>query len=947
MPPKRIPADRIVQIPRTITRAGQETTLTNAQQVILRKDDDVKETEAVFRNTQRINELLLLPSTPQIKAEIKNLRDRNTRQRFQQRKATQKRRDAIQSSQVVLPNSVQSNLGMIIQAGTRFDFNSLENTKNAFEPFEGKPITIQIILSNGERPLKHLIYNRSRFFQDIFDGFLGEKDDSVFKYREDLANGVNFKIVLDENLPRNSNWTQTFRENESNTCVLDSLQALLDTTKKDDKTLYNKLTKLKKEFKNGMTEEQIQENIVNNFHVPININTPFPIKSLTTELEPIGDKKKFRKLTLTNNRPHHVIPQFTKFKESTFSNYEECSEYLQPKLQDVLYSTITNKNGDYMRYILPNEMITYQKEKPSYIKEFKEQYNRHCSITDPNGHNQESELLEHQALEWSACPIYIKNGTQVQELDLTGAYTQYKGSFAGYMIAFEDGTFLQEHFDKITSIHDNDWTETYFDIQITQMSVLLHILGLPDRLVAPSWFIKLIYPHIEFVIFRYEVRKSFTLTLPSGISKKDYVKLFGKTAQTPRPTVYTMNGEQSADFCNWVKSKTDLVSVTIKKSQFDEEVIYTIQDESKSIKTCPQILNTVSLFCFGEIFKVAQTVSIDTIVGKTLDSLLLSTPITPPSNFTEKGELQEDGSIRHTEFTKETILEKDFYYTHVKYPIPTINKKSPLLLQRFYHKNTALGAGGSGKTHILMEQSPMAILALPTHELIDAKRIEYPNRIIMTHNALHGWNSQNKRYENAGVIGYDEITQRSNLQLEEVSELNPHSTIFYMGDIDEKTGIPFQCCSETTKYTIHNPIYFTNDYRSTDEETKAYKLNLRKRLQGVFKHKLYNVYDQIDQIVEEFVTDYSEYDPTIPVLTATRWNSDYYESLKYKSLNAHRVQGKTLTEVFQIDVTCMSHQAFYTCISRCRSISQLRFIKASDKTDDRWNFRKTEIEKMK
>jgi len=947
MPPKIIPADRIAQLPRRLIRGGQETALTNAQLVVLRKDDDVKDTEAVRIKRARINELLALQQNEITNLEVKRLRQNISNQVSQQRRATNKRRDAVVSSQVALPNSVQSRLGMSLTPGSVFNFSQLEQTKQAFAEFEGKAITIQIVLSNGERETKHLIFNSRRFFQDIFDGFLGEKDGSSFTYRADLANGVNLKIVLDENLPANKTWRQVFAENETRTCVIDSLQSLLDITKKDDKTLNNKLTKLKKEFSNGMTEEQINEHIVQSMRVPIDIHTPFPIQSLVTSLSPVTDKKHFRKLKLTNNRPHHVIPQYTDFKIVEFNDFEKFKEYIQPKLQDVLYSTITTKTGDYMRYILPNEQVTYKKEQPSYIKEFKEQYAIHSSYTDKTGTNLESELLEHQALEWSACPLYIKNGTMIQELDLTGAYLQYKGTYAGYLIAYEDSTFSQECFSKITSIHDNDWTETYFDIQITQMTTLLHILGLPDRLIAPSWFIKLIFPHIEFVIFRYEVRKSFTLDLPNGLSKKEYVKLFGKTAQTSRPTVYTMNGEQSPEFCQWVKTKSDKATIHIRKSVFDDEIIYTIQDESSAVKTCPQILNTVSLFCFSELFKVAQTVPIDTIVGKTLDSLLLSTPITPPPNFTEKGELQQDGTIRHTEFTKETIFEKDFYYTHVKYPTPAYTNSELKLTQRFHHKNFALGSGGSGKTHQLMHQAPSAILALPTHELIDAKRIEYPNRIIMTHNALHGWNSQEKRYTTAGVILYDEITQRSNSELEEVSELNPKSTIFYMGDIDEQTGIPFQCFSETTKYTIHNPIYFTNDYRSIDEETKTYKLNLRKRLQKVFTHKLYEVYDQIDQIVDEFVTDYSEYDDTIPILTATRWNSDYYESIERKALNAHRVQGKTLSEVFQIDTTCMSHQAFYTCISRCRSISQLRFVKASNKDDARWNFRKTAIEKMK
>ena len=589
--------------------------------------------------------------------------------------------------------------------------------------------------------------------------------------------------------------------------------------------------------------------------------------------------------------------------------------------------------------------MTYLPVKSESTKKFEDQFKNHTSVVDVDGNNNESPMVEFQALDFSATPIYIKeSNVPVQELDMNKAYTSYQHSFPGYLIDFEEGVFSQDQFQKIVDIHENEWTTIYWDIQILQASRLHVLFNLPERLVCPTWFIQdvLLDENTEFVIYRYEIRKSFNMTFDDSC-KKEYVKLFGKTAQHPRRTTYSLNGEFKSDFYRYIQSKLDenqdkYTRLNIRQSVFEhEDPIYSISHEGLSRNVCPQILNCVSLWCFANVYKISKTVPIESIVGKTLDSIILSTPILIPALFKEK---------LHPFFNKSLNTELITKYTHVEFCskkyIPEIKQFSRF--QRYQHVNEDIGAGGCGKTYYRMQQTPNGILALPTHELIDDKRKEFPNRIIITHHQLAGWGCTKR--ENVRVAYIDELTTITQHQKDDIADKHPNATMFFMGDIDSVTGIPFQMYSTLSTYKIENPHLHIIDYRSKTQATKDYKNRLRQCMQIEFLSYFYDGYSNIQDIIKEFVPETHEFNPSYPILTATRWCSDYYEPKTVKSLNCHRVQGKTLTDIFQIDLTSMSHQAFYTCISRATDISNIRFIAASNKTDDRWKFRNEFLEKL-
>jgi hypothetical protein len=180
-------------------------------------------------------------------------------------------------------------------------------------------------------------------------------------------------------------------------------------------------------------------------------------------------------------------------------------------------------------------------------------------------------------------------------------------------------------------------------------------------------------------------------------------------------------------------------------------------------------------------------------------------------------------------------------------------------------------------------------------------------------------------------------------ELDEIIAKHPNSIIYLLGDID-KTGIPYQCFfgEETPKYNVVNVIEYKTDYRSTDEKTKIFKQGLREIMESIFTTYYENEYSGIE-VMKSFCkfhvnSETQPKDDTL-ILTGSRWICDYYNSIGKKALNSHRIQGKTLTDNFYIDLTTMSLQKLYTCISRCRSIDQITLIDKTSKESDMWSQR--------
>ena len=408
--------------------------------------------------------------------------------------------------------------------------------------------------------------------------------------------------------------------------------------------------------------------------------------------------------------------------------------------------------------------------------------------------------------------------------------------------------------------------------------------------------------------------------------KKTYTKLFGLTGNYENEILFEIKGTHTDTFIEYLQSKSNEYS--FKKR---EDGTYCCVKTLKGGYYSPYVLLFVGMYSQLKLFEVAVQNESD-LLGLTLDSIILSKKIPIPDGFKEK---QKEYKPNHS-------LE----YIHFEEDLPTSFTQitNTPVCRIHYH----LGAGGNGKTFETKLKDPTGILVVPTKTLLHKKLKEfkeyYPDQInrVITYCNLMGKNGSEEPYHHSngtkfeGRFYLDETTMLHTDFIEEIIKTHPNSQLNFMGDI-HTNGIPFQCyMKEECKYNPVNVIHYTTDQRSRDPETKQFKLQLREKMKQLFESPNYHEYYQVDSLLP---SKFSEFDPKKRILVGSRWLCEYYKSKGYNSINCHQVQGDTLEEEYQIDLSCLSIQKYYTLISRCRSISQISFIEPTDRRDSRWKFR--------
>jgi hypothetical protein len=422
--------------------------------------------------------------------------------------------------------------------------------------------------------------------------------------------------------------------------------------------------------------------------------------------------------------------------------------------------------------------------------------------------------------------------------------------------------------------------------------------------------------------------------------KREYTSLFGKTAFRHFENTYQLKGIKSKEFfqhCKNLCPDTEKMNYDFRRSYdlHDDNDVYYITEKNKQGKNCPQILNNRSLFCLKKLLDLVRqnNLNTDDIIGKTLDSLIVKKKLEHFDGFREREKIIKQNLVKSVILKNELEVRSSHLtqFNGVK-----INKV-----------NYVLGSGGSGKTHYLSEKYKEMIMAFPTWDLIEKKQAEFKQRGLnhikcITHHRLMGQCSIDKRIHYQGIIVVDEITQRHPEELTKIIEMYPECILYLLGDI-HTNGIPFQCVSsdKIEIFNIENPMIFTSDYRSINEETKQFKQIIRETMADMFeitKDEYFGIQCLKQLCLNHLKLHVGEIDKQI--LTGSRWLTEYYGSKDYNVLNAHRVQGMTIENDFIIDLNCQSLQKIYTCISRCRDMNQIYLIDSS-LNEEVCQFRKT------
>jgi hypothetical protein len=943
--------------------------------------DDVYATPAMTANIQEYN---ALPATQENKGRRTLLRTRILASLRQQYETTRVRRDNRSVSSRVADTGCVD----VVVMGRGYSWNPPADaygddtgyitetlvglmTNRMFRRGEG--YVLRLLRADGTDKFLH-IYHYDPMRMDV-PYFFAVEDTSPAVLEQPARNETNFWVMPMNSIParERGRLEQWYKDSETGSCVADAIiQSVQQEIDKDisvekNKQLIKSLTKIAKEFPHGMTVEMIQEHIVNKKRMPLTIKHLLPVKSLDIKLTPPATLSKsgkpqthLKEHIIMNTRPNHVDIYGWSGKpiELTSDEFSALRAKYQDATMPVWIGQIQEQGGcaTIDKSIISSEgHFVLKSHESDYNTTFFNQFKNHTSIFNTITQvNQESYMLDFQALQFtSGRKVFVKDAT-IYEYDQDASYAQYPHADAGYLVYHEDVCISFDEMRKVLETIDFTEFEVLMDITFTDLSPLYKLLQFPIHMVCPSWFFKeYLLPYTQGLVSRYEVRKKFYMNIDEVkevycsfykeedpvILKKSwkqaYVKLFGLTGRRQIQKAYVLKGVDNVEYIQYLESTLDDPTTKFREYSIDEtgKKDYLITTSKPEIEVCPQILNARSLYSLSVNLDIALKYP-HSVALITLDSIGLTERIYEPLyKLKLKRHLNSQFPIT-VPLDYPPSLDYSFLMTpHV--PRPTIRKV-----------NYVVGMGGSGKTYTKVHtlNANRISLSSPTKQFRDQCKEDYPHLPhIMTHHIAGklGITSLQSAYKKEGIFLVDEFTQRTQKELDEIQEFHPESIFFFIGDVCQETGIPYQCYNEHQRgrYHLMNVETEFNDRRSNNEETKELKRGMRKIMTDSFKNPKYHKFLQVDKMIRYISSfiPYADRDSSQNIIISSNWAKSFYTEDDVSGIpsTCHKIQGATIENKFQIDLSTMSLQQIYTAVSRCRDHRNITLIRKADlKSDD-------------
>jgi hypothetical protein len=425
---------------------------------------------------------------------------------------------------------------------------------------------------------------------------------------------------------------------------------------------------------------------------------------------------------------------------------------------------------------------------------------------------------------------------------------------------------------------------------------------------------------------------------PEMLENRRYCIWAGKQGMDKEYQTYTLKGgsewashlkAELGDDCVFYFSEAQMIVIKIKKT------FYTTRHHILAFITCYTRLNMLELMSKvdGDLIKVV------------LDGLYF------------RGVLPDVEIPCKSKELKQHIGFRDAWY----YP-STINTSSwGEYDSRFDGSAILAGAGGSGKTHSVLTSRGLIrpLYVVPSH-VLGRKMIQKHGGSYTTINKLIGMECvlfKTDHYE-PHVILLDELTMIEAEWIDQAVKMYPNTMFLIAGDVDEKQW--YQCRNGCPgKFSkIWNPkdwkyVHYTTDYRSRDEELKAFKEVIRNVMKQTFKNdNMFDImavqeYIMANCKVEHFkdaVAKHVEGDTWIAGTHSTNRkllmndvvsgyiNSDKEivaqgEGEQRGSFTIHSFQGLTIEtgKVFICISDIFEYAMIYTAVSRCVNMSQIVF----------------------
>jgi hypothetical protein len=735
------------------------------------------------------------------------------------------------------------------------------------------------------------------FINKINMNMVNEKDYSEWKPDVLLfvyPNGYTKIITKALNPIKSTSKKQTYRDNNTGTCVYDGAVNFfqqLSEKNKNAKSIYNKLIKNKDTLAKKYTDETIETELA-----------PFCNASITIKNLINGKDKKFNENTFNRFNIEFMNTKYNHLDllAHNYNEIEEVSKEEMKSLKEKLpfyidkYGTLITLDKTY-KQIDSEFQIIYKDWKKSNA------YDNYFIYKDTDEYKM---INRYDYKLHTFFNAFEKDNSLYKEIDLKKAYynysdinmnTHYKGVPSGSFLNVScDETF---DFKKITE----NGLIGFYEIKIIDSK-------LDERLGLTNGSIHYLFTSMIELLLDNNVKIQF---LNASYSPSVHIQFTKEFLNTENDLKH---------YCKaygLMLSENSVIDMKVKPLKCDKDYFETINDtnlhmyqdgnmiklqyQNKKVKCYTHIAYAIHAYTQTLILEQLLDMDLDYVFGVKLDSIVYKKEYPVEYNttiFTEDKKCKIEGLLKHTSFEDEddeyleelnymkqnikTKEDEEFYNECLqdhkasgynrKYIVPSntnnLNFPLPFTQTGEYIVNRVVffgGAGGTGKTFSCLNNLDVNTTCYTTMcwNLIQGKMEEYKGTHGHSIPQLTG-GSENFKCEkttdkNIKHIIIDEATLLNYNNIEQIIKDYPHSFIFILGDVDED-GFYYQ--ASVTKKVINPSLYdmqyikYLKTFRF--DENLNNKLNILRDVMKKEKKisKYYHITKILECVKEQFADNF-------------------------------------------------------------------------------------------
>jgi hypothetical protein len=840
----------------------------------------------------------------------------------------------------------------------------------------------------------------------------------VGKYRKDIQKEINRKFLLDDygsfwivsewingnesnyknvkgryvvltttpytkTLVNNAPINQSYKDNETETCVYDGFLKFFDSQDKKKKTIFNKLLKNKSKFAKEYTDETLQE------------ICDFTESTLTIRDLVRGDD--FNKVVRAKKARYNIQFLNTKFNHLDLMMHSYKNQVIELN-DEKEYNIIKDKSPFYIEMF--GELITTENKYKIKDDEFNIVYKKWKEAVNYNDYkvninNDELKMIfdYDYSMHCFINNFEIKNDLY-KEIDIEKAYFNYSnknknpnyhgvpsGSFVNLRCeeSFTIDTFREQLKNKLIGFY-----------QVKVLNIISHkevfekiSIFNNETYVFTSAQIKEFSKYISFKFLNLSICPSVHIPFTEDFkTNKFYCKAVGLMmhesefiAITLKPLVCDVNYYQ-----------------IIKNEDFEtyeHNGIIKIRNKKDIIKSCHHIGYYIHSYIKVLVFQQLLEVNIRDVFGIKLDSIVIKKDARINKILNGFHKTLKPGHIE-TLLKNENPGEEGFYVDDLD-GFLTYRSQSGFYGAYYKTSNTELtfkrsflpdyqmithpviflgGKGGSGKTHSVLNHFQDVCFVSMCWNLTEGKKLEYPNIKTLSINRLVGDECEQEKVFNK-ILFFDEKTMWREEHTKKALKLYPHKIIIMAGDIDYN-GFYYQC---NVRNKVINPselnlqyIKYIRNFRFDDKlnsilDTLRMTTNKNQLTNFINQYFTFTSIDKInyhekcigisdldDNKNDNELTNYFIYKGAKPryYIKNTNYKLGQYRGAIVDDITAHNNWEKKLFKTVHsyqgldikhdeiLIISVVNYEAYpfdyafrliYTAVSRARRLDQIIFIK--------------------